>query len=121
MVLLRAIALVPDPEAKAVGQAMLASTISAGIVEHGDDLVAATLAYAEAHYHRASLASADLDHMVAGIERWADKAALRRRRQVSHMTLPMRDGPPHAPAVSHGSVRDHVGQTDRNSHNLQTL
>lgn len=110
-VAIKSIALLSDPEAKAIGRNFLASQLEGWTALHGHDLVAATLSYAEAHVAFTTHGNAEAEDMAAVLETWADKAARRRRDQVSHTTLPMGDGPPSPATVSHEFTPDRVRQS----------
>lgn len=93
-VALKAMALLSDPEAKAIARNYLASQVEGWTARHGHDLIAATLSYAEAHAAFTDHGDAEAEDMVAVFETWADKAARCRRDRVPHTTLSMSDDPP---------------------------
>ncbi|HEY4201703.1 MAG TPA: hypothetical protein VGM83_14210 [Devosiaceae bacterium] len=121
MAAIKAIALLTNPTAKTIGQSFLASRVDGWTAQHGRDVAAATLSYAEEHAAFTSVGDAEAENMAVALETWADKATRRRRDRSSHMTLPMRDGALRAGTVPHGSAGEHVGGNGRDSHDLQTL
>lgn len=90
-VAIKAIALVSDPEAQTIGRNLLASRVEGWAAQHGPDLVAATLDYAEAHAPFTAHGDGDAADMAVMLETWADKAARRRREGAFHMTLAVGD------------------------------
>jgi hypothetical protein len=115
--LVRAQERMSDPIAKDLAQNQIGILLADW--RAGDDagLVAGTVEYFVANQHRMRVSPEAIDDWVNLLEDNADKI----RRRSSHMTLPVRNGPAHAATVPHGSVADHVGQNDRNSHHLWTL
>jgi hypothetical protein len=103
MVLLAAFHKLDGDDAKALAQDMIEGRIATWHDQHGPDLVAQTRDYAEAHYRYIKLDRIAITDMVARIERWADKLALRRRQAEEPNTgLPIGRVPMAIPAVPVG-------------------
>ncbi|WEJ57472.1 hypothetical protein [Devosia sp. FJ2-5-3] len=115
MLAIKAMALLSDPEAQAIGKSVLANQVDRWSARYGRDLVAATLSYAEAHAALNAHGNAEAEAMADVLDTWADKAFRRRRDAASHKTLLKSDSPHSAETVSQGSYNDHVGQFGRNS------
>ncbi len=108
-VVLRAIGLVRDAEARSIGQAHLAALMQRWSAVHGPALVASSHEYAEAYLVTVSEDDDAARGLADDLEHWASKAAIRRKYRLFHKTLPMGDGPPAPETVSHRSVSDYLG------------
>lgn len=118
MTLFKAMHRLDDADAKTLAQDMIDIRIEEWTARHGPALVSITIDYAEAHWRYLTMDDVAVADLMNGIEKWAAKRALRRRWEVSHTTLPVRDGTSPADAASHGSIIEHVGQNGQNSHHL---
>lgn len=78
--------------------------------EHGTEIVADTIDYAEAHWRHVTVDEARLDRLMDNVSIWAHKRIMRRWRGLSHTTLPVGDDPPGTETVSHGSDGFSLGQ-----------
>jgi len=116
--LVRAQDTMSEPIAKELAQNQIGILLADWRAGDEADLVAGTVEYLAAHQRRIQVSPDGVDYWVNLLEHTADKI---KRRRATHMTLPMRDGSPPVATVPYGSVADHVGRIDRNSHQLQTL
>lgn len=93
-VLVKAIALLTNDEAKAMAKDVLADRLKGWTAQHGHALVVATLDYAEAHAPLTTNGDEEAESLAAIIETWAGKAMRRRRWQASRKAHPVAESPP---------------------------